>query len=89
MRTIYWGMLAVFSAGMLGLLGCEGTSAPSMVAVDKPVAFQGEFNPNNLPLGFAEGELAPPIKGVDLDGESFQLADYRGKVTMLTFWADW
>lgn len=32
---------------------------------------------------------APEIIGVDLDGREFKLSDYRGKVVMLSFWADW
>jgi len=32
---------------------------------------------------------APAFTLPDLDGKSFQLADLRGKVTMLFFWATW
>ena len=35
------------------------------------------------------GEPAPEISGLDLDGESFQLSDFRGKVVVLDFWGDW
>jgi hypothetical protein len=35
------------------------------------------------------GKEAPDIVGEDLDGESFKLSDYRGKVVMLDFWGDW
>ncbi len=35
------------------------------------------------------GAVAPDIEGEDLDGESFKLSDYRGKVVMLDFWGDW
>jgi hypothetical protein len=35
------------------------------------------------------GEEAPDILAVDLDGKSFQLSDYRGKVVLLDFWAHW
>jgi peroxiredoxin len=31
----------------------------------------------------------PDIEGVDLDGTSFKLSDYRGKVVLLVFWASW
>jgi thiol-disulfide isomerase/thioredoxin len=33
----------------------------------------------------AVGKLAPAIEGVDLDGQKFRLADYRGKVVVLDF----
>ncbi len=35
------------------------------------------------------GKVAPDIEGEDVDGESFKLSDYRGKVVMLDFWGDW
>ena len=35
------------------------------------------------------GQVAPDIKGQDLDGVEFSLSDYRGKVVMLDFWGHW
>jgi hypothetical protein len=35
------------------------------------------------------GKEAPEIKGRDLDGKSFKLSDYRGKVVVLDFWGNW
>jgi hypothetical protein len=35
------------------------------------------------------GLQAPEIAGEDLDGKSFKLADYKGKVVLLDFWGDW
>jgi hypothetical protein len=35
------------------------------------------------------GNMAPPIKGVDLDGKSLRLSDYKGKVVLLDFWGNW
>lgn len=35
------------------------------------------------------GKPAKDIRGVDADGKSFQLSDYRGKVVLLDFWASW
>lgn len=57
--------------------------------VDKPVAYTGEFNPDEVKVGLAVGNLAPEISGADLDGVDFKLSDYRGKVVMLDFWGDW
>ena len=37
----------------------------------------------------AVGRPAPAIVGRDLDGKTFSLADYRGKVVALVFWASW
>ena len=35
------------------------------------------------------GSLAPEIVGTDLEGARIKLSDYRGKVVMLVFWANW
>lgn len=35
------------------------------------------------------GKVAPDIEGEDLDGKKFKLSDYRGKVTVVVFWASW
>jgi len=37
----------------------------------------------------ALGKVAPDIQGKDSDGQEFKLSDYRGKVVVLDFWADW
>jgi hypothetical protein len=37
----------------------------------------------------AVGKDAPEIKGLDLDGKSFKLSDYKGKVVLLDFWGNW
>ena len=35
------------------------------------------------------GEKAPNIVGVDVEGNAFELEDYRGKVILLDFWGFW
>jgi WD40 repeat protein len=35
------------------------------------------------------GKKAPEVSGVDVDGKTFKLSDYRGKVVVLDFFADW
>ena len=35
------------------------------------------------------GKKAPEITGQDVDGKTFKLSDYRGKVVVLDFFADW
>jgi hypothetical protein len=35
------------------------------------------------------GCVAPDIAGEDIEGVSFKLSDYRGKVVVLDFWGDW
>ena len=43
------------------------------------------FEMRNLAIG----KIAPEIEGEDLDGKSFKLSDYRGKIVVLDFWGDW
>ena len=52
-----------------------------------------------VPIGQAEekkalsqpavGQAAPDIEGEDIDGKSFRLHDYKGKVVVLDFWGNW
>jgi len=35
------------------------------------------------------GEAPPDFQLMDLDGRTVQLSDYRGKVTVINFWATW
>jgi len=51
----------------------------------KDMAGGALFEINNLSIG----KVAPDIEGEDLDGKSFKLSDYRGKVVVLDFWGDW
>ena len=37
----------------------------------------------------AIGKTAPDIIADDLDGKSFKLSDYRGKVVVIDFWGNW
>lgn len=39
--------------------------------------------------GPAVGQVAPDFSGKTLDGSPFRLADLRGKVVVLDFWATW
>jgi hypothetical protein len=37
----------------------------------------------------AIGKIAPEIAAEDLDGNTFKLSDYRGKVVVIDFWGNW
>lgn len=37
----------------------------------------------------ALGKIAPEIEAEDLDGETFKLSEYRGKVVLIDFWGNW
>ena len=34
------------------------------------------------------GKVAPNVEGIDQDGRTFKLSDYRGKVVLLDFWSE-
>jgi hypothetical protein len=37
----------------------------------------------------AIGKPAPEIEGEDIDGKTFKLSEYKGKVVVLDFWGHW
>jgi hypothetical protein len=43
------------------------------------------FEAENL----VEGKRAPDFEATDIDGKTFKLSDYRGKVVVLEFWGFW
>lgn len=53
----------------------------------RTVSERAEANP--LKVGTSIGNRIPDISGSDIDGVSFSLSDYNGKVIMLDFWGDW
>ncbi len=40
-------------------------------------------------VGFLPGKTAPAFTLTDVDGKTVSLADYKGKVVMVDFWATW
>jgi hypothetical protein len=53
-----------------------------------PAAEQAKADLNELrTLGIFK--TAPEIEAEDIDGKTFKLSDYRGKVVMLDFWGHW
>jgi len=61
----------------LWLCGCHWWQAP-------------KSEPEPLQLAAVEvGRVAPDIDGEDMDGQRLHLADYKGKVVVLHFWANW
>ena len=55
---------------------------------DRPISKMAEgamFEAENLKIG----DQVPDLEGEDLNGESFKISDYRGKVVVLDFWGHW
>ena len=59
--------------------------APSSFAWAPPV----DARPYMAPKRLAEGSPAPDFLAQDRDGHPVKLADYKGKVVVLDFWATW
>ncbi|MBD3221904.1 redoxin domain-containing protein [bacterium] len=68
-------LLASLLIALAGLLACAGTAsrAPS---------------PEEATLT-AVGDPAPAVDVTTMDGDRFDLADQRGKIVLLNFWATW
>lgn len=80
-------LLACVLASVVALTGCSGESATT----DGPTTPQLKIvdaGENGL---IAEGDRppAPTIAGSTLEGEPLDVADYRGQVVVLNFWASW
>ncbi len=85
--TLRPALLASALAALLVLTGCSGGSAttqgptsPQLKVVD--AGENGLITPGDRPP-------APALSGTTLDGKRLDLADYRGKVVVLNFWASW
>ena len=60
-------------------------TASSFVVADTPPPKSGVHDMRDLAIG----KVAPEIEGEDVDGKTFKLSEYRGKVVVLDFWGDW
>jgi peroxiredoxin/uncharacterized membrane protein YphA (DoxX/SURF4 family) len=67
--------LAVGAQAVLALAGAKQDAAPNGSEGEQAVAAAPKI-----------GELAPPFKLPDLDGQSVDLADFRGERTLVLFW---
>lgn len=64
-------------------LGCgtQPERPPKIASGDKETS-------NGASWESAIGKRAPEIEGVDTEGKPLKLSDFRGKVVLLSFWAD-
>jgi peroxiredoxin len=76
-----YGRIGRFSPLVLGLL--------LLLIVLGIWGVQRDDRPGAAPLGQMTGEPAPDFTLTLLDGSSLRLADLRGQVVVLNFWASW
>ncbi len=75
-----------WSVVIVGLFGCghQAAEAPPPTPRTTVAGPTGR-----VAVGIQVGNLAPEIVGEDVDGKTFRLSDYRGRVVVLDFWGDW
>ncbi len=83
MRIRYWLIVALIG-GVSGAGACRRTSSDAAAAsggaaAGEPVRVQFYKNPATVPA----------VHLTDLDGQPISSADWRGKVTLVNFWATW
>jgi hypothetical protein len=78
-RSLY--LIPIVTAGLFAAAACNTSTIPGPRVSPRKT---GEVRE-----GIEAGMRAPDIKGVDADGKTFQLSDYRGKVVLIDFWAGW
>ena len=65
-------------------------TAPEIPSLDALApAAQTADTAEDVPVGLHVGERAPDFHAQTLDGETVSLADFRGQVVLLNFWATW
>jgi thiol-disulfide isomerase/thioredoxin len=80
-------LLSAALAAVLALTGCSGEPATA----DGPTTPQLKIvdaGENGL-IAVGDRPPAPQLSGTTLEGEPLDVADYRGKVVVLNFWASW
>jgi peroxiredoxin len=86
--AFYWlgGLLIGLAVGIVIIFGLPKVPTQEVI-VPQPVS---EETPEASPeVGLAVGNLAPGFTLFDLEGDQISLADYRGQVVLLNFWATW
>jgi cytochrome oxidase Cu insertion factor (SCO1/SenC/PrrC family) len=77
MRRIILATPALLAIGFL-LAGCSWVRLHKLDSTTPPSAPVAQV-----------GQAAPDIDAVDTTGRRLHLADYRGQVVVLNFWANW
>ena len=71
----------------LGLAGCATSNGNAATTGDTRYVVNGAGVVTTYAIGHRK--LAPDISGTDLDGQPLSLAQFKGRVIVLNFWASW
>ena len=62
---------------------CAGLAAGAVGSVSAPATAQ------NVAQAWPKGRALPPLNGLDLKGQTWNLAALRGRPVLINFWATW
>jgi hypothetical protein len=82
---------ALFLVSLLGLAACgrnDSNVVPGGAAAGVPPAMSGEGQGvrDSMPSVLEVGDMAPPFSLVGSDGRMYDLAQYRGRQTVVLAW---
>jgi len=81
--------LPLWISHAIHLLGRLPARARPVQALDAPPPVPPEGKPEHSLRPWQGDPAPPPLALPDLDGRRHQLADYRGRVVLVNFWASW
>jgi peroxiredoxin len=88
MRRIGMSLAVVSAAGLMGaaaMAGAKSEKAPHSGGHAKAAAHQSAKAERSVTVG----SVAPAWTLKDADGKDHSLADYKGKIVLIDFWATW
>ncbi len=85
-RPLSFAVLCAALCAAVVLAGCSGAAAGGTSTADQKYV-AGDSAVTTWAAG--ERPVAPAVRATTLEGGTFDLARYRGKVVVLNFWASW
>lgn len=67
----------------------DAATVAAQAATEAAAAIEAMQSRTKGPAGARTGDPAPALDGVDIEGKRVKLADYAGKVVLVSFWGSW